>query len=1594
MPSWTAAKPVPNWPVEQETQASGVTKPAGASPAPEARKISANGNAFVSAAPANAGAKPAIAYRAFPGSGGVRGPAVNIIPGLRPPQLQQPKGNAMMMDSGYGNSMYRPSNMRGYASMCDFGGMSSTQPPGFMYGNRNGMASGSGSMGGGQDGMGGYGSMAGGVSIYGGMGCKSMVSLYGMGGSMNWMYGMGGNPIGSLYGMDGPVGFMYGMGCPTGSMYGMGGMGYMMARSMSFSSYGGQSIYGSIGGNSLMKIGDSAYSIGGMWSTEPGSQVRRHPDCDMPTVAKALQDDDETRRCLVPTTATMQRGADNQLPMKGAATAATNGAKAAEEYEKVASGDKSKLEGDDHVDERVKQETKSRARSSPPAVLNSEVSAAKANEDKDGVTFRNGIRGIVIVENAKSTTVMVERAETGYKVSLKLASGEPAECKVSEVMEGADADMSKSAVLNTVSTHLLSGHNVALIAVDREEKMSAAVENAIVTFYAGSLGKLVGDHEWRATFSAAAISGATNYRDLQDDKATAALPKAIALGSNPICGACIMDLKKVMMKDVETVAVHVKGVLAKKTHPRETVLMQAILRIRMEKDLFICSMNAYVVRDSETAEALAILDDRRVPVPVLRPAIGGSTCTTAVMFLSGAAPAAAEAEAMRIMGTLCAKESSPPRSGNVQCFIEYADEQIKKIGEMENLSSAEKDRCARMVKRMRTMASDARELIGNMEMEPSVYPIHSKSSAPSVAALAAADKESNAKEAAALTEAAKTGDIAANRKPKQAAVPDGKAPTAEKHALHSKADAATPAAPASPFNSIHRLAYLQDAIAPSIGKVVQVIVDGGMKAYDVDECIERPAGANVHAVGESNELRRMAALVAAGFNVALLGAEFTEPTRPGAQMTWQYVRLLLTLVLKSAEPETATEATLHMSVVHEREVLADLGSGDTARHSLVVAMSPLFGPVVQGSTGVKASTPEELEEVMSKTLANAKPALKDGAMIVMTAVVRQNRHDDVMVGSVFAVSSADLRPYKSILEHNPSYCRTLFSYALGGPSSTGVLITASRKMNAPELANAFSMQRNVAHVGVPASRRGSVREFIQYARGSLERQKKKVAAETEPAEKEAAEKSLCRLAESLRDHEELLANPKTAEVKAYPPESVAGVALSPTARECPGRAATPPELQQFLERGAELQREEAQKGTARVTPDADRAPQPQEAKSEKLQSLQAHQTEEPKLQKEELRKPQPAEEQQTPQQGNAFKEEPQEAVQDDNTQAVQILAVITEDICSGLQVKEGWSVESSGEQLIVTDVQGPHSFLVDEVVVRQNRGSPIDSTVLEELRHRFLQGNNVALLTTEARGSMASLEMVDRTVRRILGKMPPSNSLFMSLCALKEKENAVLDTLTDGGEFQTVELNASPLFGPSMAGANFVKVSMVEQFSKLMGGGLRKCGQSRACVVLQLVQVEIREEQQDVNVSSLLALMCPGDTSIYRHALDQPVREHGLLSLVFSGSCYTVFAVGLTRQPIDEGCLILPRLGQAFKGSVRNFKPRGGSVKRFIEHTNRVVAYMQQNCERTTSDEEKAKMQGYIDAVKFILEQSEAYLADPVNKMPPSFPDVRERRKR
>ncbi|KPA84402.1 putative mitochondrial hypothetical protein [Leptomonas pyrrhocoris] len=1482
-----------------------------------------------------------------PGAGG--GAAGAMVQGQGNPYDNPMHGAGV---SGYGN-MAENYNGNGGGGAGDMGGMSGY---GSMYGMGGGMGPQMGSMYGMGSPAGSMYGMGGGMgSMYGmgppmgsmyGMG-PPMGSMYGMGGPMGSMYGMGG-PMGSTYGMGPPMGSMYGMGGPMGSIYGMGGgMGsmYGMARSMSFSSYGGGSLYGGMGGGSMMNLGGSTRSINGMWGTEYGYKVRSRRDNDMPSMAKMLKDDEEVeeRHLVTATQKMLEKEGKGEKERKVDAGKKDEPKKEAGKEEAKDGKAKTASGKDDEKDGK-------RALAVKPDGTDAKGAAGSAEDVLDDT---NAIRSIVVVEDAKSDRVKVEEAEPGHKVVIQGTAGKPVECRATDVLLGPEADVAKSSVLNMMASHVKSGHNVCLIAIDTKEKSTPLFTSATTAFFTKSLERLGAEDVWKAAFSATAISGPSKYRDLLTSGNAA--PADIVFGSNPIFGPCIMDATQVELEAVAAVDKRVKEVLEKQADPQEMLFLQAVVHIHRGEDLFLCSISTFVLRSIEAAEAAAVLDDRRVPVPVMRTAIGGATRTAVISSITGAPDdAAKEGDVLRVAASIAAKENLSPRSGNVPRFIEYTEKQIAKIEkDALSLSGEAKERRTHMVEKMRAMANDAKELLANPAAAAKVYPIHTKSAGSSTtpakdanAAAGTRDLPSPAPKNGTSTAAAAA---AARRVPADPQQPVATTAAADPTASDAAAAADAPVS-STPFSSIHRLVYMQGATAAWTGKVVEVVVGSETKAYDVDECIDCPAGVTPQPPLESKELQRMCSILLGGSNVAVLGAEHLAPTQPQEQMTWRYVKHLLAAVL--APPPTTSEMTnevsLHMSVLHERDITADLISGSTERRRLVVATSPLFGPMVHESAAVKVRDPQMMRTIVDKALELAASCMeKEGSLIVMTAVLKQIVKDDVRVASVFAVSAADMAPYKGVIERNPKYSRSLFTYALGGPASTALLISASHTMDQAELATSLSAQRSISHMKVPAPRNGSVKEFVRYARDSLERHQKRAAAITDTAEREKTTSSMRRLGDSLKDHEELLANPRTVEPRAYPPD-VTGAQpdAAPPASDAVAAAAAQTSVQAPVEQ-------------RRTTPvQAQRAVkvQPREEKEEEPVKSEA-------------------------------KAESAEASQDKhNTRPVQCLVVITQETREGLQTKEGWSVEGAGNALTVTDVEGAHNFAVDEVALRMNRNTPIESTVLEELRNKFLEGQNVALVTADTRGSASSLEAVDRSVRGILAKLPSTSSLYVALCALKEQTNMVLDTLNEKDDYKPMEISTSPLFGPVVADASFRKVATLEDFVRVMNTGLRKCGESRACVVLQLLQVETKPAEADVCVNSFLGVMCPGDISVYRRALDQPVKKRGIFSLALGGSCHTVFMAGLTKNPADEGCLLLPRLAQAFTASVLNLKPRDNSIKRFVERTKGAAAQVQQSIERATSEEEKAKMQAYLETVQNMISTSEAYLADSADKIPPTYP--------
>ncbi|KPI88096.1 hypothetical protein ABL78_2826 [Leptomonas seymouri] len=1344
----------------------------------------------------------------------------------------------------------------------------------------------------------------------------------------------------------------------------------------------------------MMNLGDNIRSINGMWGVDCGYQVRSRQDPDLPAVAKVLQDDEvvDGRRLVTATKKMLEREAkaESGKPSKTVEEDVRESSKkeAAATDVKAAKSDAEKKEA--ARSEAKDDERKDNALSLGDKKNGTELSGAAEKATGDTEDY-NAIQSIVVVDGAGGDRVKVEKAEPGQKVIIQNPAGKPVECKATDLLRGPEASLEKSTVLNMMALHVKSGHNVCLIAINTKATVTPLFTKAITAFFTGPLEGLGTESKWKAAFSATAISGPNKYRDLL--KPDNAAPSDIAFGSNPIFGPCIMEAKLAELKEVGAVEKQVKETLEKKVDPQEILFLQAVVHIRRDKDLFLCSLNAFVLRAIDAAEGAAVLDDRRVPVPLMRTAIGGPTRTAVLVSVGGAeADAASESDVFRVVASILTKENLSARSGNVPRFIEYTNEQVAKIEkEMQNLSGEAKERNTHMVERMRTMANDAKELIANPDAAGKVYPIYLKGasgSAPAKDASAAAGARDVATSPHKSGAAAAASTNGSAHGPAGASAAAGSAADGAAAPDAAAATTAPPAAPpATPFSSIHRLVYMQDAKTASVSKVVEVVVDGVKKAYDVDECINSPHGAKPQSLQESMEVKRLSGILLSGHNIAVLGAECLSPTVPAEQMTWKYVKHLLAAVLTPPTPEMTNEVSLRMSVLHELDVVADLISGSTKQRRLDVAVSPLFGPLVHDSAAAKVRTPQEMLTTVDKALAQAASCLtKQGSLIVMTAVVKQILKGDVRVASVFAVSAADMSPSKGFMEHSPKILRSLFSCALGGPASTALLISASHKTKPSELAALLSTQRNVSFIKVQAPRSGSVKQFVQYSRDSLERLKKRASASAGVSEKERVANSMRRLEDSLKHSEELLAHPLTVEPRAYLQEvSDQSEAVSPMSNRvaearASGHAVSPGSV--LPSAAAATTSVQASSEIHGATPNqlqGDAKVQPQGEMKEKS-AVEEQQKKSAGTPQEDVKENKPA----AP--GTTEEKSAMASNDKSNMRPVQFLAVVTQENRPGLQVKAGWSVVGSGNNLVVTDVEGPHNFEADEVVLRQNRNAPIVSTMLEELRTKFLEGQNVALITADTRGSTSSLEAVDRSVRGILSKLSPTSSLHMSFSALKDQANTVLDTINEEDSYKPMEVSTSPLFGPVVAGASFRKISTVEEFVRLMSTGLRKCGEGRACVVLQLLQVKMKPEEADVCVNSFLAIMCPGDIGVYRRALELPVKERGIFSLALGGSCHTVYVAGLTKSPADEGCLQLPRLAQALKASVHNLKPRDSSMKRFIMHTKGAVAQVQRNIQRATSAEEKAKMQVYLETVQNMVETSEAYLADPVDKVPPTYP--------
>ncbi|RNC46523.1 hypothetical protein TcCL_NonESM03680, partial [Trypanosoma cruzi] len=550
------------------------------------------------------------------------------------------------------------------------GSMRDLQRRGSMRGSQRGMGSMYGTYGmGSMYGMGGMGSMYG----MGGMG-----SMYGMGG-MGSMYGMGG--MGSMYGMGG-MGSMYGMG-GMGSMYGMGGMGSM---------YGKEEMSGMPGKGEM----GSMYGIGGFWAPPEDYQLKKKENTE-------LRDQKPSH--------SLNAAPKPIFTRNGTETSRNTGVK---------NGTK------EDTNTENKGELKAALKPKEPEVSKGE---AKPTRTAAPTELNDNIHALLVVSDAAASAVAGK--EAGKRVPMKDADGNTAEYEADEVVRANSLNVGSSVLLQELLRQVEASHHCAVILANGKLQESVSL-NVAQTLLKSVIATLKRNEEEKGTkyevyMTAAAISSVDSMKDLFASSTKEA--KSLQLGFNPMYGACIVDLQDRTVKNEIEAEKFLQDALKASTDAKEIVFMHLVVkqiknRGSMPPDVFLSALQVAFLRGrSDCLAALHEKDEKVVPVPLFRDAVGGNSYSLVVAAVSGG-DATGETSILKNVEKLRKVKNFPPRSGNLARFLEFTQEEERRCRSMAESSkdAAEKARYGRLMRKMVIVLDDAKEMMAMPEaVKPKVY---------------------------------------------------------------------------------------------------------------------------------------------------------------------------------------------------------------------------------------------------------------------------------------------------------------------------------------------------------------------------------------------------------------------------------------------------------------------------------------------------------------------------------------------------------------------------------------------------------------------------------------------------------------------------------------------------------------------------------------------------------------------------------------------------------------------------------------------------------------------------------------------------------
>ena len=1412
-----------------------------------------------------------------------------------------------MYSSGYGTSMMGP--MGGPGSMY---GMGSMGGPGSMYGM--------GSMGGPMGSMGSMGSMGGGYgfggSLYGGSLCGTTGSLYGVGGT--------------LYGGNDPQAIMSSMyGSFSGSAY--GGFGSMYSVGYPHTNLGTVRKY-SLPGFSYSftsNLGDVPYHRSSFADSSTHTSRRNNSFCG---TSRLLHEESKEKSSAAAVEATEAHGlrvTEREKEIEEGKRSRQRGTTDVDKDGKIVD-DKagSTNNGNNHKLEPImKKSTSVEAPKSPLSTHT--VKGGTAQTTMLSTDFR--VHNVAVLERA--ATAAAGAAKVTTKGSTCVLDGKS--YTMDEVVECVLAEKKPAVSSHHISDmieHVLAGHNTALLVSD-DGKATASANAAIESTVAKLMEELNKPTRNAYADVSASMCGLHSNNMMRDLFVDGALPKAMEVGNSPLFGPAVMNITSESIKSGEDFNKVYEAAL--KRGKKET-LMVCVLKVKQVRkgaaggkdDVFLSSLLIGVSRRGPK-EFHDIAD--RVTAPsrdLFRYAVDGPSVCVHVVAMS---PDLSDAQVLADCAKIGEVQNIAPRSGNVRRFVDFTEEQLKRMRERcDSATGAEKHELEGHVKRLQLILSDAQKLLADpRNTEAKLYNLETElASSPAM------------KTTAATTGAAVVTKESAKAATRAAPPSSVKTPTATARAKEDTGraeEAAKSHAVAAPDEKSHSTnvatVAIVDAKEARAYSVKGLTITAGGRPFTIDEVITR---ADVTAAAlRAKATEKVLAVFLKGYNGAVVASDSQAIAANG--MASPTMAVVFAAVNRALARTGNKGVRVSIALVRDTSTVIDLTVAGAAVSNVEVASSPLFGPIVHNVVLHSVRSEAELQRLVDTARVNIASARWDEHCVVHVSVVHCfAENDDVIVSSLLATfTTNNSKVYNQVLQQQPSGSSLveLYRYAFGGAATTAFVVSVCSEDEVSDVVNALSALNTASAVRYRPPLQGSVANFSTYTAASIQKRRDLMASLPESSQDRAMlQKLLVPMVRMLDDHQRVLADPVKVFPAAYSAEDEAQVERDGAAAK--KTAATPSSAT------ASGARNRAVDWTAAAA-----AESPAAAKGG-----ETSQHEDPSA--------------------SCFTE-PRVVVFVDRDVAAEEKKVSLGDKDYAVDEVVRRAKDGTGNSAAVAEIEarlcGVHNCAL------MSASSVVDATSQEE---------PVWLL-------------FEQCLCSAMAAVKPGEAIRADLTFVVVSGDAVVDDLLAKKLIaapRPLEIASSPIYGPCVDNVATVTVVSADELRHAMAKVHERAAAQMEAIrhgdVMMVGTAVLRRKMSDgdVEVASLMGTLSGASAMAFQEAVEKKqVARRLLLNCAYGGPCATVTILNLNAE--DEAVQGMVSTAVALSKKQRNLVSRSGSVLAFVNYTEGTMKREIARAEAATGENKERHLQK-AERLRPVVEDHRKLLDD-FNAGVPAYPGPR-----